>query len=450
MSGRQSDGEVEIGSARWPIKWDTANPLWDSCRLIGMDTPTADARVELKFWDADQSLADDKDDLIGVAQCTIGQFTNATTVLELPIALTKRSKISAEKSRATANGDEPCMPYCIVSRRSLSGLPSKKVVYAVRHGESVWNKAQADKDVMAMLSAVDHPLNAAGKAQAEGLRDAIAAGVEIGSDDAKALLAVDAVWCSPLTRAVQTCLIGMSPVLEHTLAAGGGSQPLLRTRTTGDGLAAALPFVSHVDWPQGTRPFISYADSWPQTTPTTLTGSSNRSTIGPSVVHLNPNLREKRNFGGKDSSGKWCGVALADGVRRQLAELYEGDVDTARRLNALPLGLEHVQDQWWLGSKESEQAVGQRIDELLAQVRFSPHESIVLVGHSHYFREVCRRCRAKGCDMTDAAGRAISVSDVEAKKLSNGGIARMELDWSGGEATPVTSFRLLFGTKLVK
>ena len=50
----------------------------------------------------DQSLADDKDDLIGVAQCTIGQFTNATTVLELPIALTKRSKISAEKSRATA------------------------------------------------------------------------------------------------------------------------------------------------------------------------------------------------------------------------------------------------------------------------------------------------------------------------------------------------------------
>ena len=107
MSGRQSDGEVEIGSARWPIKWDTANPLWDSCRLVGMDTPTADARVELQFWDADQSLADDKDDLIGVAQCTISQFTDATTVLELPIALTKRSKISAEKSEGEEGGESP-------------------------------------------------------------------------------------------------------------------------------------------------------------------------------------------------------------------------------------------------------------------------------------------------------------------------------------------------------
>jgi len=31
------------------------------------------------------------------------------------------------------------------------------------------------------------------------------------------------------------------------------------------------------------------------------------------AVLLNPNLREKRNFGGKDSSGKWVGDKLQEG-----------------------------------------------------------------------------------------------------------------------------------------
>lgn len=47
---------------------------------------------------------------------------------------------------------------------------TKKTIYLIRHGESVWNKAQKDKDAVAMLSAKDHPLNKAGKEQAEGLQ----------------------------------------------------------------------------------------------------------------------------------------------------------------------------------------------------------------------------------------------------------------------------------------
>jgi len=261
----------------------------------------------------------------------------------------------------------------------------------VRHGESVWNKAQKDVNVAAMLSDVDHPLNEAGREQAERLRDAIeqaAAGSGPAADEAKALQGAAVIMASPLTRAVQTCLIGLQPVL---LPAGGAARPVL----------------------------------------------------------LNPNMREKRNFGGKDSSGKWCGEALLSGVREEIGKLYAGMPEVGAALATIPLELTHVQNKWWLGSKESEAHVADRIGELLAQVRFCPETSLVLVGHSHYFREMVRHFCAEGCVALDAVGTPIAASDLAAKKLSNAGLARCELDWAASEDKPICELRLLFGTELV-
>ena len=411
----QSRTRTVTGVARWPVKWDATNPLWDSCRLIGTAVPSSEDQLELQFWDADESFS--KDDMIGTARCPVGNFVG-TDELTLPITLTKQAKRAQRKGK----------PYCVVSRQSLEELKAaaKKSIFIVRHGESVWNKAQADKDVVSMLSTVDHPLNAAGKGQAEALQAAISEGVAASSPDAAALLAVDAVWCSPLTRAIQTCLIGTLPILE-----GPGSGAA--TGDSGDG-------------------------SMPSGGATTTAGDGQHA---PHRVLLNPNLREKRNFGGKDSSGKWCGEALRSGVRKEIEALYAGDEATASRLNRVELDLSDVQNQWWLGSKESEQAVAERMEELLCQIRFSPHGSLVLVGHSHYFREMCRRCRAPACTIHDAAGSAVDAADLEAKKLSNGGIAKLELDWSSTELTsgkveavqggqPITSVQLMFGTALVK
>ena len=63
--------------------------------------------------------------------------------------------------------------------------------------------------------------------------------------------------------------------------------------------------------------------------------------------------------------------------------------------------------------------------------------------------------------MRDAAGSLIEATDLEAKKLSNGGIAALELDWSSASTTngeveaeqggkPITSIKLMFKTELVK
>jgi broad specificity phosphatase PhoE len=373
----ESSKEEAIATARWPVKWDSTDPLWDSCRLFNGTPPKATDRLALTFFDHDTT---NSDDLIGEASCSIGKLQTLGERVRLDIQLGKRASRRSSVEEA---------PYCIVARESPSAAPSQKVMYVVRHGESVWNKAQKDKDAVAMLSDVDHPLNEAGRQQAEALRDSIVAAAESGaSPDATSLLTAQEIMCSPLTRAVQTCLIGMEPVLLQR-----GAEP------------------RH--------------------------------------VLLNPNLREKRNFGGKDSSGKWCGEALSSGVAAEMLKLYEDTPDKAVALNAVPLNLCQVQNKWWLGSKESKAHVHERLVEMLAQVRFSPAESIVLVGHSHYFRELFRVALADSCAVVDSAGATISQAELEKKKLSNGGIARIELDFSSSAETPIVATRLLFSTELV-
>mmetsp|Transcript_6825 Transcript_6825/g.15324 ORF Transcript_6825/g.15324 Transcript_6825/m.15324 type:complete len:230 (+) Transcript_6825:666-1355(+) len=172
----------------------------------------------------------------------------------------------------------------------------------VRHGESVWNKAQKEKDVASMLSNVDHPLNEAGRSQAEGLQSRLSSGGAAAEEMAGAEL----IMCSPLTRALQTCLIGLQPILVPADGIGRG-------------------------------------------------------------VLLNPNLREKRNFGGKDSSGKWVGDKLQEGVHSALRMLYADSPSTAEALIGVPLDLKNVQDKWWLGSAESEHHVVDRITETMSQ-----------------------------------------------------------------------------------
>lgn len=364
--------DQERATAQWPVRWDATDPLWESCRQFGDSPPKADSKLLLKFYDHDDSALDHENDFIGTAEVQVGALGSAP--VEVPIVLGKKA--------AAKNGGKQAS--CIVSRVSTAGMPTRKTVYFVRHGESVWNKAQKDKNVGAMLSDVDHPLNEAGRAQAEELR----AGVLAGGDAAATLASAQAVWCSPLTRAVQTCLIGLQPMLLP------------------EGLPAR-------------------------------------------AVALNPNLREKRNFGGKDSSGKWVGSAILKGVHEALGSLYSDAPTTAEALAEVPLELGQVQNKWWLGEKEGEKHVEERIAELLYQVRFCSAASIVLVGHSHYFREAFRRFCVDGCQLTDASGGALDAATLCSKKLSNAGIVKCELDFASQPSRPITSVQLLFATRLV-
>ena len=100
-----------------------------------------------------------------------------------------------------------------------------------------------------------------------------------------------------------------------------------------------------------------------------------------------------------------------------------------------------MQTQWWLGQKEEEAHVVARTKELLAQLRYCEARSIVLVGHSHYFRELFR-------NFMPEAAQALA-PDLLKKKLSNCGMVAIDLNWADQPKKPVAGARLLFDTELV-
>jgi len=382
----QVDGEPRPPRVTWPVKADATNPVWNSSRLLGC--AEEGAVVVVDFYDHDESAAYDvtklsgsRPDFIGRAVLPVADLPVGGGSVEALLELPRRSLSLSSLRRALQPPGHP--PACTLARVAPSMLrgPRRKVVYLIRHGESLWNEAQADKDVYGMLSDVDHPLTAEGRAQAEALAAQLsaAAGATPGGDS---LLESTQVLCSPLTRAVQTCLIGLAPLLA-------GEGPRVR------------------------------------------------------VVTLDPNLREKRNAMGKDSSGKWVGGKLQAGVRTTLRALYDDAPERAAPLCEVRLDLEMVQAKWWLGSRETEASVDARIEELGARLCYSPHNVIAVVGHSHYFRQLFRAQLDERATLDGGDASALTV-----QKLSNAGVARCEVEFRA-EGARITAVQLLPGTELV-
>ena len=80
----------------------------------------------------------------------------------------------------------------------------------------------------------------------------------------------------------------------------------------------------------------------------------------------------------------------------------------------------------------------------------------MLVGHSHYFRELHRDFRHPSCTLADASSNnpaappsELDPAELDSKKLSNVGVARCEFDFGVSSTAPVVSVELLFDTALV-
>ena len=286
------------------------------------------------------------------------------------------------------------LPPCTVQLRLLprSRCPRRKRLYVVRHGESVWNQGQKDLNLVALYSQVDHPLSVLGREQAEGLALKLAQAASAPAADSEAALLRDLcgaklILCSPLTRALQTCLIALGHACN--------------LRSPG----------RH--------------------------------------VHLAPNAREKRNHGAVDSIG--CAIGEAE-VRARLmqttAELYEGDADAASRaVGGIELEDLEVRQRWWCTSPaESELEVHQRLAEFVRQIQYASEETIVLVGHSHWIRELLREYLHASVGRRDPE----FAKRLASRKLSNCGVARLAFDFDESDETPITDVQLLCGTGLVK
>lgn len=229
---------------------------------------------------------------------------------------------------------------CAIQMRLLANSPQRKRLYVIRHGESEWNKGQSEANLVAMYSQVDHPLSEEGRRQAEALAATLEAAMSgsaasgddrvaaVEADSLRELCEANAILSSPLTRALQTCVISLRAALQ-------------------------------------TRP---------------------------RVIKLVPNARERRNHGSVDSIGCCVGGAeVMDRLRQKTAEVCGDDETSASAVvDSVSVDDLEVRTRWWSTAVDPKAEVDERIAEFMRQVRYSPDEVMVLVGHSHWIRELLR------------------------------------------------------------
>ena len=141
----QVDGEPRLPRVAWPVKADATNPVWNSSRLLGC--AEEGAVVVVDFYDHDESAAYDvtklsgsRPDFIGRAVLPVADLPVGGGSVEALLELPRRSLSLSSLRRALQPPGHP--PTCTLARVAPSMLrgPRRKVVYLIRHGESLWNE----------------------------------------------------------------------------------------------------------------------------------------------------------------------------------------------------------------------------------------------------------------------------------------------------------------------
>jgi len=269
-----------------------------------------------------------------------------------------------------------------------TAVPKKHTVFFVRHGESIWNRAQAKMQVYEQVRTTDHGLSDKGREQAEALRTRLLSAdkpQELGL--AAGMLQPDVVYVSPLTRAVQTAIISLGQLLVKP-----------------DGLGELV---------------------------------------------LMPNAREKLNYGGFDSWSTKTGLDILQHAVDEIKTLYKGQDsrdDVLETFAKLRVDIEEVQDRWWCeGVAESPAQLQVRIDQFMTQLMYSPHNTAVVVGHSHFFRAVFKKYLSNKFK----AERTTLAKCLSDGKLSNCGVCRVEVEVGPDGLPVITSAELVLNTTTI-
>jgi hypothetical protein len=300
--------------------------------------------------------------------------------------------------------------------------------YLVRHGESEWNQAKAAGHLYTMAKSYDHPLSALGVQQARQLRSSWAGAgpesadpdgaalplCELSEEDAKharQIQGAQRMYTSPLTRALQTAMIGF---MGHPCAAESGAG-----------------------------------------------------------ISLVCSAREVKTLGGFDTVGIATGQSVLERACTQSeGHLADGELEALR---STKLDLREVASKWWTSvvDYDTSDTIGRRIRELLLRIRYDSCVSgddgaeerrpsiAIVVAHSLIIREIIRRCTVPGSrfDATELA------KELAVGKLENGGTIALDIGFfdqkladedrprvaHGGDAARalarVEKATLLFGTK---
>merc|ERR1712232_189779 len=87
-----------------------------------------------------------------------------------------------------------------------------------------------------------------------------------------------------------------------------------------------------------------------------------------------------------------------------------------------------------------------RAKEFMSQLAYSPHKTVIAVGHSHFFRELLKEFQA---DAFKAAKPKLA-AELGKELLENCGVAKVTLDASVSADAPIVDVELVFGCGYAK
>jgi len=360
----------------------TTDPVWESIRDFGF-VPDAEDILVAELYDKDTLTSDD---LIGAVRIPVSKL-DMQKEIELEIELTK------EASESMVVKDGKPVHCTITFMRCPAPTKQEITFFIIRHGESKWNEAMNDKAVGAMID-TDHALNIVGINQAvefnkrwkcckpEDEPDHVAEKIKLFFASKRAV-------ASPLTRAVQTALVGL---WDHPALSGSG-------------------------------------------------------------LTLSRLIREQKNAGGFDTVGSKVGDEIAAEAEKCLGEELEkeheqsGD-DAAASAKKYMVAIDpgDATSDWWtkINDKDSQEQIRSRLLDWLNAAYFRCEHGTIFVGHSLYNKALmchftANVLKTKNKDLFDK---------LQVSKLCNAGCAAVTVNFNDPKNPEVVDVELLFDTKL--
>ena len=405
----------QIGvTRRCEYKTSTSAPVFRFHADTGVEASDDDVLV-VELWDYDSFSSDD---FLGVAVVRIGDLAETPRVFQLfggkiePGGTSEQYPTAFNPDWLSKTVEQNSSCAWVRLRRCFkrgSGLPttpgrenpfiSRSTLYFLRHGESKWNKAQAQFDAIGMLSDVDHPLDAAGVKQCQEFNQTWKSEVQCREDseatDATALddfLSADAIYASPLCRTAQTCLIALD---GHPALGADATKPQL-----------------------------------------TLLSSA----------------REVKKVGGMDTVGGHVGDAILDNVKAQTSKVL-GPEETEKIMGHVETDAYDTMDAWWTGAedRDNDKHMRARFYGFASSLRFSHRSGLsdkptIVVGHSLFMREFCTYFMDP--DLADADPLAMKLTQF---KLANACMVKLDLEFDDGaldEIVRIVGVTPMFGLQL--
>eukprot|EP00668_Euglena_longa_P019016 GGOE01023703.1.p1 GENE.GGOE01023703.1~~GGOE01023703.1.p1 ORF type:complete len:458 (-),score=116.06 GGOE01023703.1:711-2084(-) len=184
----ERDGQRVGRAVRTQVCWNHETPVWKAYREFDVPVDAHDV-LHVKLHDHDVG----RQELIGAGRIAVGDLNrDGPTVVDIIVEGRSERKCKLMLERISC--------------------PSRliKHVCIIRHAQSEWNAAQEAGAYHRMIRC-DHPIDHIGREQAQEFRQRWVLLEEPDPDDpyVDSFMNAEVVFCSPFTRAIQTCLLAL-------------------------------------------------------------------------------------------------------------------------------------------------------------------------------------------------------------------------------------------------